>query len=168
MTKLYNRRFLNELLDSQVSSRVKDGFVHAILMVDIDFFKQVNDTYGHDVGDEVIKRLAHIMKDNVRHSDMPVRYGGEEFLILLTNTLPEKAVEISNTINQKFAKEIFQSGAESFTKTLSIGIAYYPANGDTLWKTIKFADEALYEAKNTGRNKIVQFNATMHKDGDNY
>jgi diguanylate cyclase (GGDEF)-like protein len=168
MTKLYNRRFLNELLDSQVSSRVKDGFVHAILMVDIDFFKQVNDTYGHDVGDEVIKRLAHIMKDNVRHSDMPVRYGGEEFLILLTNTLPEKAVEISNTINQKFAKEIFQSGAESFTKTLSIGIAYYPANGDTLWKTIKFADEALYEAKNTGRNKIVQFNPTMHKDGDNY
>ena len=168
MTTLYNRRFLNELLDSNVSSRVKEGAYHAILMIDIDFFKKVNDSYGHDVGDEVIKRLAKIMKEAVRHSDMPVRYGGEEFLVFLINTTREKTLEIAHNINKKFAAEVFSSSNETFTKTLSIGIAYYPNDGDTLWKTIKYADEALYEAKDTGRDKVVEFESRMHTAGEDY
>lgn len=168
MTTLYNRRFLNELLESNISSRVKSNFAHAMLMIDIDFFKQVNDTYGHDVGDTVIKKLSLIMKDNIRNSDMPVRYGGEEFIIFLPNTTQHKALEIAQVINKEFASESFTSDIEIFTKTLSIGIAYYPENADTLWKTIKYADEALYVAKNTGRDKIVEFTKEMHKSGDNY
>ncbi len=168
MTALYNRRFLNELLDSNISSRVKDGFVHAMLMIDIDFFKQVNDTYGHDVGDNVIKKLALIMKDSIRDSDMAVRFGGEEFIIFLPNTTKSKAVEISNNINKTFSTESFTSDIEIFTKTLSIGIAYYPNDSDSLWKTIKYADEALYVAKNTGRDQVIEFKNDMHKDGENY
>ncbi len=168
MTTLYNRRFLNELLDSNISSRVKDGFLHAIMMIDIDFFKQVNDTYGHDVGDEVIKKLAFIMKDSIRNSDMPVRYGGEEFLMMCTNITVEKTKEIADFINKEFAASTFSGNSEIFSKTLSIGIAYYPKDADTLWKTIKYADEALYTAKNSGRNKVIEFKQEMHKDGENY
>ncbi|MEA3289940.1 MAG: GGDEF domain-containing protein [Campylobacterota bacterium] len=168
MTSLYNRRFLNEVLDSNIPSRTKENTTHAVLMIDIDFFKKVNDTYGHDVGDNVIKKLAVIMKESVRNSDMPVRYGGEEFLILLLNSTKEKTLEIANTINKKFASEIFTAPNETFNKTLSVGISYYPENGDSLWKCIKFADEALYEAKNTGRDKVVEFESRMHTEGDDY
>jgi diguanylate cyclase (GGDEF)-like protein len=168
MTALYNRRFLNELLDSNITSRVKEGFVHAMLMIDIDFFKKVNDTYGHDVGDTVIKKLALIMKSAVRDSDMPVRYGGEEFIIFLPNTTKEKAVEIAENINETFKGESFSSAIEVFNKTLSIGIAYYPDDADGLWQTIKYADEALYVAKNTGRDKVVVFTKDMHTEGDDY
>ncbi len=168
MTSLYNRRFLNELFDSNVTSRVKDGFVHAVLMIDVDFFKKVNDTYGHDVGDDVIKKLAMIMKKAVRDSDIPVRFGGEEFVILLTNTTNKKAVQIAKDINKTFSKEIFSGNSETFTKTLSVGISYYPKDADTLWKTLKYADEALYEAKNTGRDKIIEFKPGMHTDGEDY
>ncbi|MCK5109992.1 MAG: GGDEF domain-containing protein [Arcobacteraceae bacterium] len=168
MTTLYNRRFLDELFDSNVSSRVKDGFVHAILMIDIDFFKKVNDTYGHDIGDVVIKKLAVIMKDSIRNSDMSVRFGGEEFIIFLTNTTQEKTLKIAEKVKETFGQETFSSTIEVFSKTLSIGIAYYPQDADSLWKTLKYADEALYVAKDTGRNKIVEFMPDMHKDGDDF
>lgn len=168
MTKLYNRRFLNELLDSNIPARNTKNHVHSILMLDIDFFKKVNDTYGHDVGDEVIKKLAKIMKESIRNSDMPVRFGGEEFLILLLNSTEEKTLKIAKEINKKFAEVTFMSQNETFKKTLSIGISHFPKHADTLWKAIKYADEALYEAKNTGRDKVVEFKANMHKDGENY
>ncbi|MGB5867886.1 MAG: GGDEF domain-containing protein [Arcobacteraceae bacterium] len=168
MTTLYNRRFLNELVDSNIPSRITDNHIHSILMVDIDFFKQVNDTYGHATGDEVIKTLGTIMKESIRDSDMAVRYGGEEFLILLLNTTRKSSIATANSIKNKFSLCEFSSPSETFKKTLSIGIAYYPENGETLWKVIKYADEALYVAKNTGRNKIVNFDKTMHNGGDNY
>ncbi len=157
MTTLYNRRFLDELINSNISSRVKDGAMHSLLMVDIDFFKEVNDTYGHDIGDEVIKRLAIIMRKNVRDSDMPVRYGGEEFIILLINTTLEKTLSIAKKIKEDFSKEEFVCDKEIFTKTVSIGISVYPDDANSLIKAIKFADEALYVAKNTGRNKIIKY-----------
>lgn len=168
MTGLYNRRFLTEVLDSNMHTRVKDGSSHAVYMLDIDFFKQVNDTYGHDIGDEVIKRLAHIMKNSIRDSDMAVRYGGEEFVILLLNTKKEKANEIAQTIRQEFASQIFTANGKTFEKTISIGIAMYPSQADTLWKAIKFSDEALYVAKESGRNRVINFEEKMHTTGEEY
>jgi len=168
MTTLYNRRFLNELVESNIPNRTNKNYIHSILMIDIDFFKQVNDTYGHEVGDTVIKGVAKIMKESVRNSDMPVRYGGEEFLILLLNTTREESVIIANKIRNRFASEEFFSTNKSFNKTLSVGIAHYPDHGETIWKVIKFADEALYYAKNNGRNKAITFDKSMHKDGVNY
>jgi diguanylate cyclase (GGDEF)-like protein len=168
MTTLYNRRFLNELLDSNVTSRIANGNLHSVLMIDVDFFKKVNDTFGHDVGDTVIKQLAKIMKESTRASDIPVRYGGEEFLILLQNTTKEKTLEIGKMINTKFKSEVFSGNATTFTKTLSVGIAYYPNDADTLWKAIKYADDALYHAKNNGRDKVVEFEPFMHTGGEDY
>jgi len=164
MTHLYNRRFLNELLESNVASRVNKGCHHAVLMIDIDLFKKVNDTYGHDIGDDVIKKLASIMYESVRDSDMPVRYGGEEFIILLLNSTYEKTIEIANDINKKFKDEIFTTTIGDFSKTLSIGVSLYPKDSDSLDKTIKLADEALYEAKNNGRDKVVLYNKDQYKD----
>lgn len=168
MTSLYNRRFLNELLDSNVTSRIVNGNIHAVLMIDVDFFKKVNDSYGHDIGDEVIKRLAKIMKESTRNSDVGVRYGGEEFLILLQNTTKEKTLKIAKMINQKFKSEVFSANSTTFSKTLSVGISYYPIDADTLWKAIKYADDALYNAKNNGRDKVVEFESSMHSGGEDY
>jgi diguanylate cyclase (GGDEF)-like protein len=157
MTGLYNRRFLEEFIDQVMKQVQREKETYTVLMLDVDFFKQVNDTYGHDVGDEVIKRLASIMKNSVRDSDMPVRYGGEEFIILLMNSTEEKTYEIAKKINEDFAKEEFSSDIEIFKKTVSIGIANYPIDAKTLIKSIKCADEALYVAKKTGRNKIIKY-----------
>jgi len=168
MTGLYNRRFLNELLESNVTSRISKDTIHSLLMIDVDFFKKVNDTYGHDVGDEVIKKLSSIMKESIRNSDIAVRYGGEEFLLLLQNTTQETTLQIAQNIHEKFKSEIFSVNGITFAKTLSIGISYYPNDADTLWKTIKYADDALYNAKNSGRDKIVEFESSMHVGGEDY
>jgi len=167
MTTLYNRRFLTELVDSNIPNRTTKEHVHSILMIDIDFFKSVNDTYGHDIGDVVIKSLALEMKNSIRDSDMAVRYGGEEFLILLLNTTEDQTLAIANKIKKTFSLKEFTSQSETFSKTLSIGISHYPNDADSLWQVIKYADEALYLAKNTGRNKIVVFDSTVHKIAKN-
>jgi len=168
MTGLYNRRFLNEVLESSIANRIEKGNIHAMMMVDIDFFKQVNDTYGHDIGDEVIKKLSKTMKSFTRSSDIAVRYGGEEFVIFLQNITKAKTLEIATSIHEKFKSELFTANHLTFSKTLSIGIAYYPNDADTLWKTIKYADDALYNAKNTGRDKIVEFELSMHAGGEDH
>lgn len=157
LTTLYNRRFLNELLDSNKLSKCNEGCLHSILMVDIDFFKKVNDTYGHDIGDVVIEKLAKVIKESIRDVDIPVRFGGEEFLILLVNSTKEISLIIAEKIRNKFSSITFSATKENFTKTLSIGIANYSDESNSLGNVIKLADESLYIAKNTGRDKIVEF-----------
>lgn len=131
-------------------------------MLDIDFFKMVNDSYGHDIGDKVIVALSKVLKGSIRESDLAIRYGGEEFLIMLHNATDEAALKIAQKINSDFAALTFNVGSnESMQKTLSIGIAKFPVDGDTIWKCIKYADTALYVAKDTGRNKIVKFKPEM-------
>jgi diguanylate cyclase (GGDEF)-like protein len=131
------------------------------MMIDIDFFKQVNDNYGHDAGDIVIETLADLLKSFIRDSDMAVRYGGEEFLVLLRNTTHEATMKIASNILKAFKAKSFSFGSDSVTKSLSIGIARLPQDNDSIWKVIKYADIALYEAKNTGRDKIVEFTPEM-------
>ena len=138
------------------------------MMLDVDFFKMVNDTYGHDVGDRVIVALAAVLKDNIREADLAIRYGGEEFLVLLHNASHEGALNVADKIHRAFSALTFDVGnGETMKKTISIGIAKYPEDADSIWKTIKFADTALYEAKNTGRNKIVEFQKEMFQ-GENF
>jgi len=161
LTGLYNRRFLEEHIDQEQAQIQRDKTAYDILMIDIDFFKLVNDTYGHDVGDTVIKSLSQILKDSIRESDLAIRYGGEEFLILLRHTTPEATDKIASAIHAGFKAKKFTIGSETLEKTLSIGIAKLPHDADSIWKVIKYADTALYEAKNTGRNKIVYFESRM-------
>ncbi|HUH41824.1 MAG TPA: GGDEF domain-containing protein [Sulfurimonas sp.] len=169
MTGLYNRRFLEEVIDKIMSQANRNKDTYAVLMLDIDFFKMVNDTYGHDMGDKVILALSKVLKTSIRESDLAIRYGGEEFLVLLSNATDDGVMQVSNKIHSEFAALSFDVGtSEPLKKTLSIGIAKFPTDGDTIWKCIKYADTALYEAKNTGRNKIVEFEKAMFKSGDDF
>jgi len=165
MTGLYNRRFLEEFIDKFVKQAERHNETYATLMLDIDFFKKVNDTYGHDVGDTVIAALGKIIRESVRTSDLAIRYGGEEFVILLHNATKEGAQKVANAINKNFAALSFDVGnGETLHKTISIGISMFPKDEKTIWKCIKFADTALYVAKTTGRDKIVAYKKEMSED----
>jgi len=169
MTGLYNRRFLEEVIDKIMSQASRNKDTYAVMMLDVDFFKMVNDTYGHDVGDKVIVALSKVLKSSIRDSDLAIRYGGEEFVIMLHNANDEGTMSIAKKIHSEFGNLSFDVGnGEPLKKTISIGIAKFPTDGDTIWKCIKYADTALYEAKDTGRNKIVEFKANMHKSGDDF
>jgi diguanylate cyclase (GGDEF)-like protein len=162
MTGLYNRRFLENVIDKIMSQAKRSKDIYHVLMLDIDFFKMVNDTYGHDIGDKVLVGLSKVFTDSTREADLVIRYGGEEFVIMLHNATDEGALKIAQKINTNFANLIFDVGnGETLQKTISIGVAKFPKDGDTIWKCIKYADTALYEAKETGRNKIVQFKISM-------
>jgi len=167
-TKLYNRRFLDEFIDRSTAQALRSQTTYSVLMIDIDYFKMVNDTYGHDAGDAVIKALAEILQASVRKADLPIRYGGEEFLLLLHNTTPEGANQIAEKIRIKFNEKKFQFGSDNVQKTLSVGIAHFPEHADSIWKVIKFADLALYEAKHTGRNQVVEFEERLFNSGDKF
>jgi diguanylate cyclase (GGDEF)-like protein len=161
MTGLYNRRFLEEFIDKVMSQTLREEKRYYLLMLDIDYFKLVNDTYGHDAGDIVIKRLAYLIEDNIRASDLAIRYGGEEFLIMLHNASEEGAMKVARNIQTIFNREVFKLNGDTVSKTISIGIAAFPKDSDAIWKVIKYADIALYEAKNAGRNKIVRYTHEM-------
>ncbi len=162
MTGLYNRRFLEEFIEQFMKQADRNKETYHVMMLDVDWFKQVNDTYGHDVGDMVIMEIGKILQKHIRSSDMAIRYGGEEFVVLLQNATDEGAMMVAKSIHSAFgATEFNIAPGESMFKTLSIGIAKYPTDGDTIWKCIKYADTALYVAKETGRNKIVKFEPEM-------
>lgn len=167
-THLYNRRFLEEFIDKTAEQALRSHLSYSILMIDIDYFKMVNDTYGHDAGDIVIKSLAEILQQSVRKADLPIRYGGEEFLVLLHNTTPEGALQVAQKIRTAFASKKYQFGSDTVGKTLSIGISHFPSDADSIWKVIKFADLALYEAKHTGRNRVIEFEPRLFSGGDSF
>ena len=153
LTMLYNRRFLDEYIDKNITETTK----LSVMMIDIDHFKRVNDTYGHDVGDKVIVEIARVFRNTLKGSDLAVRYGGEEFVIITFDTNIESALKIANNIREEFEKIIFHAPNETFSKTLSIGISNYPEDSSSIHEVIKFADTALYNAKETGRNKVVTY-----------
>lgn len=166
MTGLYNRRFLEEFIDKVMSQALRGGETYSVLMLDVDFFKMVNDTYGHDVGDKVIIEIGKLLKDSIRESDLAIRYGGEEFVVMLHNSNDTGTMKIAQKIHEDFAALVFDVGmGETMQKTMSIGICNFPKDADTIWKCIKFADTALYKAKTTGRNKIVIYTPEM-SEGD--
>jgi len=136
------------------------------MFLDIDYFKMINDTYGHDAGDAILQKLSQTMKDSISENEFIIRFGGEEFLIIMKNPTEETALELANKINQDFGKLVFTFNNESFSKTVSIGYAFFPKDTDQIWKCIKFADLSLYEAKATGRNRVIRFKKELLKNGD--
>jgi two-component system, cell cycle response regulator len=162
LTGLYNRKYLDQYIDKFVAQAKRTQSPYGILMIDIDYFKMVNDTYGHDVGDKVIKVLADVFLSSIRESDIAFRFGGEEFLILLHNCTKEGVEEVAQKIRQNFEKQIIEvNTSKRFTKTLSIGTSLFPEDTNAIWKAIKYADMALYKAKNSGRNKVVSFSTEL-------
>ena len=167
MTGLYNRRFLEEFIDTLMSQAIREQDTYSVLMLDVDFFKMVNDTYGHDIGDKVIVEIGKVLKENIRDANLAIRYGGEEFVIMLHNADKEGALQVAQKVHAAFGELIFEVGnGETMQKTMSIGMARFPEDGDTIWKCIKFADTALYVAKTTGRNKIIEYTKEMSENSN--
>lgn len=148
LTKLTNRRALDTVLQSWTAQ----GKMFTVIMLDIDYFKLINDTYGHTVGDEVLKFLSFQMRKTVRDQDICSRYGGEEFIILLPDTGIKEAYNIAEQFRKKVESAISPSGKPV---TFSAGIAGFPKQAANPDKLIELADSALYEAKNQGRNRVV-------------
>ena len=169
MTGLYNRRFIEEYVGTMMSGVERRKGIFSILMLDFDYFKQVNDTHGHEAGDKVLKSLAELLGRSVRGSDIVVRYGGEEFLVILLDTDAENAVAVGEKIRGEIAATKVNVASAVLQKTISIGVAQYPVDADSFWQVVKFADVALYEAKRTGRNRVIRFEASMwQEDGAKY
>jgi len=161
MTGLHNRRFLEEYVSSLIASSQRRKSPFSVLMLDIDFFKQVNDTHGHEAGDKVIKTIADILLRNVRSSDVVVRYGGEEFLVVLIDSDADASRPVAEKIRAEVEGTKIPLPGGMLQKTISIGIAEYPADSDTFWQVVKFADVALYRAKSEGRNRVIRFTQDM-------
>ncbi len=168
MTGLYNRRFLEDYVGALVSSSQRRKAVFSVLMLDLDFFKQVNDTHGHEAGDKVIKTLADILVRSVRGSDFAVRYGGEEFLLVLTDTGIEPALKVAEKIRAEVEATKVPLPSGILQKTISIGVSEFPTDADTFWQVVKYADVALYKAKAGGRNRVVRFLPEMWDASGSY
>lgn len=168
LTGLHNRRFLEESVETLVAQTTRHGTHMAILMADLDFFKMVNDDHGHDAGDALLKALGKLLAQAVRSSDHVIRYGGEEFLIVLQETTGALAVAVAEKIREKVEELQVQVAGNILKKTISIGIADFPGDSDTFWQTVKFADVALYHAKETGRNRVVRFGMELWSDKKEY
>jgi len=122
----------------------------------------VNDTHGHDIGDKAIQAVAKILQENIREADIAFRFGGEEFLLLLYQCDAQMVEQIANKIRILFEKTpIRANNGVTFYKTLSVGVSFFPSDADSLWKCIKFADIALYKAKESGRNCVKCFTPEM-------
>jgi len=155
LTKLYNRQKLNEELSKEILRETRYKHNLSILMFDIDDFKNVNDTYGHDAGDIVLINLAQILKQTIRATDYGARWGGEEFMVMLPETSIFETSKIANKLREKI--EAYQPENIDLPITVSIGIAEFKPNQNTKDDLIKNVDIALYEAKRTGKNKVVLY-----------
>lgn len=168
MTGLRNRRFLEEYSETLVNQCKRRGSAMTLVMLDLDYFKTVNDTYGHDVGDTILADLAKIFMANVRESDLVIRYGGEEFLIVLMDTVAEEGLQVAEKIRTAVESHKFKAGGAALHKTISAGLADYPNDGQAFWQVLKFADVSLYAAKEGGRNQVVRFTPDLWTGDESY
>jgi len=153
LTGLYNRRYLYEIGNNLHSNAVRDNLAIAVGMVDIDYFKKINDTYGHDVGDIALKHVANLLTEQVRNTDIVSRCGGEEFCVILTNVDRQRALLVFGKIRKVIEKSEIQADGKLIKLTISCGVC--TAIQNSLEGMIKKADEMLYEAKESGRNRVV-------------
>ncbi len=156
LTGLYNRHYLNNHLDNMVKQATANSKHLALMIMDMDHFKQVNDTHGHDVGDMILKQLAAVIIRTARSTDLAARFGGEEFVILMPETDPLAALGAANRMREIVENTPFSIGGDGQTiqKTVSIGVASLHFEKDSAEALLKRADEALYLAKNSGRNNV--------------
>jgi len=150
LTGLDNRRRMMEALQNEVLRSRRLEHVFAVIMADVDHFKSYNDAHGHQAGDEALKRVATVLRESLRDVDSVARYGGEEFFVLMPETSADEAADLAKRVRAALAKQPPLAGAV----TLSFGVASYPANGLNGEALIGAADEALYEAKNGGRDRV--------------
>ncbi|MCF8477849.1 MAG: PleD family two-component system response regulator [Pseudolabrys sp.] len=158
LTSLYNRRYMETHLAALTEQAAQRGKPIALLILDIDFFKSINDTYGHDAGDDVLREFSMRIRKSIRNIDLACRYGGEEFVIVMPETDMAVAGMVAERIRRRIATEPFpvQQGTKNLEVTISIGIAALNGADDSAAAMLKRADTALYRAKRDGRNRVVQ------------
>jgi diguanylate cyclase (GGDEF)-like protein len=171
LTGLYNRWYVIEKIDTELNRALRHGSPMSLLMLDIDHFKRINDTWGHAAGDEVLKSVGKMLRESCRVYDVPGRYGGEEFCIVLPETRMGNTAAVAERIRQRFESTHLPCGdGESVVITASIGIAGMdePASNDILSPAalIDRADRALYSAKSRGRNRIETWDRSRMKCAD--
>lgn len=156
LTSLYNRHYLDTHLRNLTHASLEKTKHMSLLIMDMDHFKSVNDTYGHDVGDEVLRQLAQVIIETTRSSDLAARYGGEEFVILMPETPFSSAYDVAERIRRTVETTPFKisHAVGEISKTVSIGLSSLIPKNDTPEQLLKRADNALYEAKHSGRNKV--------------
>ncbi len=154
LTEIYNRRVLMERLNQEWARAERKPFSLAFIMVDIDKFKVVNDTYGHPIGDIVLEKVARILAGAIRSGDVVGRYGGEEFGIIMVNSTAHDAVIAADRYRVEISEEIFKAKKVNFSVTASFGVADSKGK-ESISQLISAADSALYQAKETGRNKVM-------------
>jgi diguanylate cyclase (GGDEF)-like protein len=164
LTGLYNRWFVLEKIEAEINRSLRSGSALALMMVDIDHFKNVNDTYGHTAGDLVLQVVGKVLKDSCRVYDVPGRYGGEEFCVVLPDTKLGMTPVVAERIRSRLEMTDVGVGEGSVSVTASIGIAGIESEKDTVLSSaalIDRADRALYAAKRRGRNRIEMWDATL-------
>jgi diguanylate cyclase (GGDEF)-like protein len=155
LTGLWNRRQFDLSCASEIERAARFGEPFAVAMVDLDRFKQVNDTHGHPAGDAMLVELARRLTESTREVDVVARYGGEEFILLLPRTDRSGAVRVAEKLAEAVRCEPFHFDDGSLDLTVSVGVAAYPRDGSTVRELVKSADDALYRAKDTGRDRVM-------------
>ena len=160
LTELYNHRYFQETLQKQIELSKRYNQPFSLIIVDIDFFKKFNDTYGHQAGDAVLRQVAQTLKKNSRTTDYVCRYGGEEMSIILPKTTAEEAIFSAKRMNKAVEEKDFQlNSTETGKVTISVGVATFPDNAQTGQDLIEHADKGLYYAKEHGRNQVVKIDS---------
>jgi diguanylate cyclase (GGDEF)-like protein len=155
LTGLYNRRFFRDALNREIASANRKGFPFSVILLDIDHFKRVNDAFGHDAGDVVLKEIAAVLRASVRDSDIAVRHGGEEFAILLPETAVDVAAERAERLRQRLEQHQITYGTKALRITASFGVVQNRPGDADASALMKAVDAAMYSAKASGRNKVV-------------
>lgn len=159
LTELVNQRHFRKLFDLQLARARRYNRRLSLIFLDIDHFKEVNDTHGHQAGDEVLKKVAEVLRGTARCTDTVARLGGEEFAVLMEETGAKGAERYAERIRQALGRELFTAEGGDFRKTCSLGIATFPEHGAQAKELMAHADQALYLAKRTGRNRTVIYRA---------
>ncbi len=163
LTGLDNHRTFQRKLEETIARHRRANQPFGLLLTDIDHFKSVNDTYGHPVGDEVLRQVAATFRTTLRETDIPARYGGEEFAIILENTDLEGCEVIANRLREEIKKLVFHSDKGPFSCTISMGLGHWPIDTPEKQELIDFADQALYHSKKNGRDRVTPFQAIALK-----
>jgi diguanylate cyclase (GGDEF)-like protein len=157
LTDLFNRRYLDETLDRELARASRERYPLCIIMMDIDHFKRMNDTHGHEAGDLVLKALARTLLNRNRRGDFACRFGGEEFVVVMPNIPIESAYRRAEELRAALNSISVPYGENNLTITISMGIACYPANGLDRESLLRAADRAMYAAKQAGRDYIISY-----------
>jgi diguanylate cyclase (GGDEF)-like protein len=161
LTGLHNRSYLEESLDREVSRARRNNLTFGVMMIDIDHFKRCNDRYGHPAGDAVLRAVGQYMLSLARGEDILCRYGGEEFVVVITNASPATVLERAERLRLGVQELRMEHDGQPFGPiTLSVGVAMFPDHGGNAQAVLQAADAAMYRAKQAGRNRVVSSNVS--------